>query len=108
MTMARRLATSTAITVAVIEAGGLYELDNGNFSQIPADAGYWIDGSTSMRNPLVDWYQFTEPQPVSSNPFQANKMGTAHQLAGVWRKKYSLSNGQNAGGWKCSKSAMVS
>ncbi|KAL8951389.1 MAG: hypothetical protein Q9222_002639 [Ikaeria aurantiellina] len=63
LTLARRLAADTSITVAVIEAGGLYELDNGNFSQIPADASYWVDGSAQSRNPLVDWYQFTEPQP---------------------------------------------
>ncbi|KAL8731238.1 MAG: hypothetical protein Q9181_004366 [Wetmoreana brouardii] len=65
LTLARRLAADTSITVAVIEAGGLYELDNGNLSQIPADATYWVDGSTQTRNPLVDWYQFTEPQPVN-------------------------------------------
>lgn len=65
LTLARRLAANTSITIAVIEGGGLYELDNGNYSQIPADATYWVDGGT-MRNPLVDWYQFTEPQPVSS------------------------------------------
>ncbi|KAL8709487.1 MAG: hypothetical protein Q9220_005729 [cf. Caloplaca sp. 1 TL-2023] len=64
LTLASRLAANTSITVAVIEAGGLYELDNGNFSQIPADASYWVDGSAQARNPLVDWYQFTEPQPV--------------------------------------------
>lgn len=108
LTMARRLAKSSAITVAVIEAGGLYELDNGNFSQIPADAIYWVDGSTSMRNPLVDWYQFTEPQPVSLNPSQENKIRAAHQLAGIRRKKFSLSKRQNTGGWECSKLPMVS
>ncbi len=64
LTLARRLATNSSLTVAVIEAGGFYELDNGNYSEIPADATYWVDGG-SARNPLVDWYQFTEPQPVS-------------------------------------------
>ncbi|KAL8882351.1 MAG: hypothetical protein Q9198_000639 [Flavoplaca austrocitrina] len=61
LTLARRLAANTSVTVAVIEAGGFYETDNGNFSQIPAFATYWIpDGPP--RNPLVDWYQQTEPQ----------------------------------------------
>ena len=64
LTLARRLAADTSITVALVEAGGLYELDNGNFSQIPADASYFV-GPPPPKNPLVDWYQFTEPQPVS-------------------------------------------
>ncbi|KAL8942483.1 MAG: hypothetical protein Q9216_001627 [Gyalolechia sp. 2 TL-2023] len=64
LTLARRLAANTSVTVAVIEAGGLYETDNGNLTQIPAFATYWVDGGPP-RNPLVDWYQTTEPQPVS-------------------------------------------
>ena len=35
---ARRLAANSSFTVAVIEAGGFYELDNGNYSEIPAFA----------------------------------------------------------------------
>ena len=35
---ARRLAANSSFTVAVIEAGGFYELDNGNYSQVPAFA----------------------------------------------------------------------
>lgn len=38
LVMARRLAANSSFTVAVIEAGGFYELDNGNFSEIPAFA----------------------------------------------------------------------
>ncbi len=38
LVMARRLAANTSFTVAVIEAGGFYEFDNGNFSEIPAFA----------------------------------------------------------------------
>ena len=64
LTVARRLAANENVTVAVVEAGGLYELDNGNYSEIPADAIYWVGGGTS-RNPLIDWYQYTQPQPVS-------------------------------------------
>lgn len=62
--MARRLAANKDVTVAVVEAGGLYELDNGNYSEIPADGIYWVGGGTP-RNPLIDWYQYTQPQPVS-------------------------------------------
>ena len=35
LVLARRLAANASFTVAVIEAGGFYEMDNGNFSQIP-------------------------------------------------------------------------
>ncbi len=36
LVMARRLAANNSFSVAVIEAGGFYEFDNGNFSQVPA------------------------------------------------------------------------
>lgn len=64
LTVARRLAANSSVTVAVIEAGGLYETDNGNLTQIPADAVYFIEAMPKVRNPLIDWYQFTEPQAV--------------------------------------------
>lgn len=38
LVVARRLAANSSLTVAVVEAGGFYELDNGNFSEIPAFA----------------------------------------------------------------------
>ncbi|KAL8989660.1 MAG: hypothetical protein Q9177_001502 [Variospora cf. flavescens] len=69
LTLARRLAANTSVTVAVIEAGGLYETDNGNFSQIPAFATYWVTEGPP-RNPLVDWYQQTEPQPVGDASYE--------------------------------------
>ena len=64
LTIARRLAADPANTVAVIEAGGFYEEDNGNFTQIPGDAVYFIEAEPKVRNPLIDWYQFTTPQAV--------------------------------------------
>lgn len=66
-TLARRLAANSSVTVAVIEAGGFYETDNGNLTQIPADAVYWLESAPVIRNPLIDWYQFTTPQPVSQD-----------------------------------------
>ena len=38
LVMARRLAANPSFTVAVIEAGGFYEFDNGNYSEIPGFA----------------------------------------------------------------------
>ncbi|KAL8726090.1 MAG: hypothetical protein Q9166_006927 [cf. Caloplaca sp. 2 TL-2023] len=61
LTIARRLAESH--TVAVIEAGSLYELDNGNFTEIPADASYYLGKDPTFYNPLIDWRQKTTPQP---------------------------------------------
>lgn len=60
LTIARRLAESHS--VAVIEAGGLYELDNGNFTEIPADASYYLGKDPAFYNPLIDWRQKTSPQ----------------------------------------------
>ena len=60
LTVARRLAENNA--VAVIEAGSLYELDNANLTEIPADASYYLGKEPLMKNPLIDWLQETTPQ----------------------------------------------
>ena len=61
LTIAKRLAEKSDISVAVVEAGSFYEIDNGNTSQIPAaDITY----SGSIITP-VDWNIVTQPQPVS-------------------------------------------
>lgn len=65
LALATRLAQNSSNSVAVIEAGGWSEFDNGNLTAIPADAGYWIGKSPLSRNPLIDWEIFTEPMPVS-------------------------------------------
>ena len=66
MTIATRLAEAQN-SVAVIEAGSFYELDNGNLSQIPSDDAMYaspVPEQTSIQ-PLVDWGFITEPQSVS-------------------------------------------
>ncbi|TKA73539.1 hypothetical protein B0A49_07711 [Cryomyces minteri] len=64
LVMARRLAANSSFTVAVIEAGGFYELDNGNDSEIPAFASQFTQPSAgSLKNALIDWYLHTTPQP---------------------------------------------
>lgn len=65
LAVARRLAENASFSVAVVEAGDFYEFSNGNLSQIPADAAAFIGSAPLTRNPLLDWYQFTTPQPVS-------------------------------------------
>ena len=66
LAVASKLTEAGVGTVAVIEAGGFYELDNGNLSSIPGTAGYFIGTEPLERNPLIDWEYQTEPNPVST------------------------------------------
>lgn len=52
--------------MAVIEAGGFYELDNGNVSQIPAFYAKNFNQTpvADTIQPLIDWAYITEPQVV--------------------------------------------
>lgn len=38
LVVARRLASNSSLSIAVIEAGGFYEFDNGNSSEVPGYA----------------------------------------------------------------------
>ncbi|KAL9619876.1 MAG: hypothetical protein Q9160_005523 [Pyrenula sp. 1 TL-2023] len=62
LTVASRLAEDPSISVAVVEAGGFYELDNGNLSVVPGYASYFTGTSPSNFQPLVDWGFLTTPQ----------------------------------------------
>lgn len=64
LTIAARLAEDASITVAVIEAGGFYELDNPNISVIPGEVSYFSGTSPEDTNPKIDWGFITEPQAV--------------------------------------------
>ncbi|KAI9776010.1 MAG: hypothetical protein M1816_005646 [Peltula sp. TS41687] len=72
LTVARRLAANTSVTVAVIEAGTFYEFSNGNLSEIPAYASAFTGSNPINKNPHLDWYQFTKPQPASASNFFSN------------------------------------
>ena len=65
LALARRLAANSSFTVAVIEAGDFYEFSNGNLSEIPAEASAFVGSNPTQKNPLLDWYQYTERQAVS-------------------------------------------
>jgi choline dehydrogenase len=64
LTIAYRLAEDGTNSVAVIEAGGYYEQDNGNVSVVPAYCPRY--GATTVESaaqyPLVDWGFVTEAQ----------------------------------------------
>lgn len=64
LTIATRLASDPAISVAVIEAGGFYEIDNGNRSTVPGYATYYTGSDPNNYQPLVDWGFTTVPQTV--------------------------------------------
>ena len=63
LTIATRLAGFAS--VAVIEAGGFYEIGNSNLSQIPQDDIYFAGKEKTDFNPLIDWGFQTTPQAVS-------------------------------------------
>ena len=64
LAIATRLAESSAHTVAVIEAGGFYEQDNGNLSTVPRYCSFFAGTDHDNFNPLVDWGFLTKPQKV--------------------------------------------
>ena len=64
LTAAARLAENPSITVAVIEAGGFYEVDNGNRSIIPGLAVFYSGADPKDTQPLIDWGFVTTPQAV--------------------------------------------
>ncbi|KAH0344604.1 alcohol oxidase, partial [Aureobasidium melanogenum] len=64
LTIATRLAQHRSYSVAIIEAGSFYELDNGNFSQIPYYEFESASASPDLStvNGLIDWKFLTTPQ----------------------------------------------
>ena len=64
--IAARLAEDPSSSVAVVEAGSLYELDNGNGSVIPALCTLQDVGTdANITQPQIDWNYVTTPQAVS-------------------------------------------
>ncbi|KAL8670786.1 MAG: hypothetical protein Q9168_004694 [Polycauliona sp. 1 TL-2023] len=61
LTVAARLAEDGSRTVAVIEAGGYYEQDNGNISIVPGYSSFFSGTDPTDLNPLVDWAFVTQP-----------------------------------------------
>ncbi|KAL8868717.1 MAG: hypothetical protein Q9174_004805, partial [Haloplaca sp. 1 TL-2023] len=64
LTIATRLAQDPSISVAVVEAGGFYETDNGNRSVVPGYANFYTGADPDNYQPLIDWGFSTVPQPA--------------------------------------------
>lgn len=64
LAIATRLAGDPSVSVAVIEAGGFYEIDNGNLSVTPGYANFYTGAAPTNYQPLVDWGFHTVPQAV--------------------------------------------
>lgn len=64
LTIATRLAADPSLKVAVIDAGGFYEIDNGNLSVVPGAATFFTGSDPRNFQPLIDWGFDTVPQPV--------------------------------------------
>lgn len=68
LTLATRLVEQQVGSVAVIEAGGFYEIGNGNISQVPASDATYTGRSKTDWQPLIDWGYITTPQAVCFTP----------------------------------------
>jgi 5'-oxoaverantin cyclase/versicolorin B synthase len=64
LAVAKRLAENGSCSVAVIEAGGFYEIEAGNATEVPMYLFNYFFDNGKVKNPLFDWYQYTVPQPV--------------------------------------------
>ena len=83
LAVAYRLAEDGTKSVAVVEAGGFYEIENGNISVVPAyNMEYnYITPDSQWDNPLVDWGFLTTPQ------------------AGGMNQQFHYGRGKMLGGW---------
>lgn len=66
LTIASRLALNKSVSVAVVEAGGFYEVDNNNLTLIPGSATYFTGSDANNFQPLIDWAFDTVPQKYSA------------------------------------------
>lgn len=83
LAIAYRLALDGTRSVAVIEAGGFYEIESGNTSVVPAyNQEYnYITPDSQWDEPLVDWGFLTTPQ------------------AGAQGQTFHYGRGKMLGGW---------
>ena len=64
LTVAARLAEGTSNRVAIIEAGGFYEVDGGEANEIPGEAFVGVNTDPDDVPSKIDWGFVTTPQPA--------------------------------------------
>lgn len=66
LTIATKLASNPDLSVAVVEAGGFYEVDS-KTSVVPLEWTFNVGTYPNDTNPAIDWGFNTVPQAVSSS-----------------------------------------
>ncbi|KKK22281.1 hypothetical protein AOCH_000141 [Aspergillus ochraceoroseus] len=67
LALAHRLSEDGSNSVAVVEAGGFHEIEAGNATDVPMYLFNYFFDNGHVKNPLFDWYQYTEAQPGLAN-----------------------------------------
>jgi choline dehydrogenase len=65
ITIAKRLAEDSSVTVAVVEAGTFYQVSEPLIAETPGGDTTFV--GTKETEPTVDWGFFTNPDPASNN-----------------------------------------
>ena len=98
LAIAARLAEGSSNSIAVIEAGGFYEQDNGNFSVIPGFCTVFAGTAPDDFNPLVDWGLVTEPQKVSPQLSEQFMNHIDMNVKGAGNRRLHYPRGKTLGG----------
>lgn len=94
LTLASRLARDQSLSVAVVEAGGYYEADNGNLSVVPGYCTAYAGTDPSLTNPRDDWGFVTVPQAVSTESVVLPP-AIVHTMLGCKRQEAALRSRQD-------------
>lgn len=95
LAVAKRLAEGGSHSVAVIEAGGFYEIEAGNATEVPMYLFNYFFDNGHVKNPLFDWYQYTVPQPVCTIP--SHPCAAADSVPGSRKPSHVLHAGKDIG-----------
>ena len=76
LTVAARLAENHGLSVAVIEAGGFYEIDSGNTSVVPGYSTFYAGTDSNDTDSKIDWDFVTTPQAACFPPYDHYPSGS--------------------------------
>lgn len=98
LAVAARLVEGSQNSVAVVEAGGHYEQDNGNLSVVPGYCSFFAGTAPDDFNPLIDWGLVTEPQKVPFLPQSCVKVDADRISQGADDRRLHYPRGKTLGG----------